>query len=79
MTYKINYIEEDGLVYKVKIYSNGDKYWYYKGKFHRLNGPAVEYASGYKAYYINDKYFETFEEYKEAVIQIKIKEILNRK
>jgi len=74
---KIEHIEEDGLTYKVKTYSNGDKYWFYKGKFHRLTGPAVEYVDGYKTYYINGKSYETFEEYKEAIIQIKIEEILN--
>jgi len=97
---KIEHIEEDGLVYEVETYLSGDKYWYYKGKFHRLNGPAIEYADGNKSYYINGqrhrldgpavefadgevsyyingKYIEIFEDYKEAVIQIKIKEILN--
>jgi len=98
--YKIEHIEEDGLVCEVKTYpsgskawyyndrlhrlngpaveyTNGTKHWYYKGKFHRLNGPAVEFANGDNVYYINGKSYETFEEYKEAVIQIKIKEILN--
>jgi len=98
---KIRHIEEDGLVYEVRTYPSGNKYWYYKGKRHRLNGPAVElvngskeyyindkhhrldgpaveFVNGYKAYCINDECFKTFEEYKEAVIQIKIKEILNR-
>jgi len=77
MDYKTEYIEEDGLTYEVRIYSSGNKYWHYNNKFHRLNGPAIEFARGYKTYYINDKRFKTFEEYKEAVIQIKIKEILN--
>jgi len=102
VTYKIEHIEhieEDGLVYEVKTYSSGDKYWHYNDRLHRLNGPAVEFANGYKAYYINDKRhrlngpaveyvdgykayyingkcFDTFEEYKEAVIQLKIEEIL---
>jgi len=97
---KIDYIEEDGLTYEVETYPSGDKYWLYKNKRHRLNGPAIEYVNGYKSYYINGKLhrlngpaveyingtkyyyingkkFYTFEEYKEAVIQYKIKEILN--
>jgi len=74
---KINYIEEDGLVYEVHTYSDGNKYWYCKGKLHRLDGSACEYTNGVKYYYINGKKFYTFEEYKEAVIQYKIKEILN--
>jgi len=100
MDYKIENIEEDGLVYEVRIYLSGDKYWYYNDKLHRLNGPAVEHADGDKYYYINNnlhrlngpaiertngtkyyyingQYFNTFEEYKEAVIQYKIKEILS--
>jgi len=97
---KIEHIEEDGLVYKVRTYYNGDKHWCYNTNFHRLTGPAIELANGYKEYYINNrlhrlngpaveypdgskdyyingKRFNTFEEYKEAVVQIKIKEILN--
>jgi len=75
---KIDYVEEDGLTYEVRIYSSGNKYWHYNGKLHRLNGPAVELAnSNRKDYFINDEYFKTFEEYKEAAIQYKIDEILN--
>jgi len=102
MDYKIEHIEEDGLVYKVRVYSNGNKYWFYNNQCHRLTGPAVEYAngekeyyindkrhrldgpaielaSGYKAYWINGECFDTFEDYKEAIVQYKIKEILNLK
>jgi len=74
---KIDYIEEGGLTYEVKTYTSGNKIWWYNDKFHRLNGPAVECTDGYKSYYINGKSYETFEDYKEAVVQIKIKEILN--
>jgi len=77
MNPKIEHIEKDGLVYEVETYTNGNKYWFYKGQYHRLTGPAAEYASGYKSYYINNERFKTFEDYKEAVIQYKIKEILN--
>jgi len=28
------------------------------GKLHRIDGPAIEYPSGYKAWYINDKQLE---------------------
>jgi len=78
MTYKTEHIEEDGLVYEVRTYPDGDKQWLYKGKLHRLNGPAIEYASSRKDYWINGNYFYTFEDYKEAVVQIKVEEILNR-
>jgi len=96
---KIEYIEEDGLTYEVKTYPNGDKYWRYNNKLHRLTGPAVESVDGYKAYlingmrhrldgpavewsnggvfyWINGILFKTFEDYKEAAIQYRIKEIL---
>jgi len=79
MGLKTDYMVEDGLTYEVRVFSNGNKFWYYKGKFHRLSGPAVELANGGKHYYINDKHYSTFEEYKEAIVQIKIKEILNER
>ena len=41
--------------YTVKIDEDGDKYWYFKRKLHREDGPAVEYADGDKAWYINGK------------------------
>jgi len=77
MDYKTEYVEENGLVYEVKTYTSGNKFWFYKGKRHRLNGPAVERVNGDNYYYINNEHFKTFEEYKEAVVQIKINEILN--
>jgi hypothetical protein len=33
--------------------SNGDLIWYYKGKVHREDGPAIDYPNGYKAWYLN--------------------------
>ena len=41
--------------YNVKVYSNGDRYWYYEGEYHRLGGPAIEYAEGNKAWYVDGK------------------------
>jgi len=29
-------------------YSNGDKFWYKEKQLHKADGPACEYASGYK-------------------------------
>jgi len=77
MNPKIENIEEDGLVYEVRTYPSGNKHWFYKGKRHRLTGSAVERPNGYKAYWINGKHFNTFEDYKEAVVQYKINKILN--
>ena len=43
--------------YSVLTYDNGDRYWSNKDKqLHREDGPAVEFASGYKAWYINGLY-----------------------
>ena len=46
----------------------GTKFWYLNGKLHRVNGPAIEYNSGYKAWYLNGnqldcKTQEEFEQY----------------
>jgi hypothetical protein len=41
--------------YTVKIDEYGDKRWYFNGKLHREDGPAIEYANGTREWYINDK------------------------
>ena len=41
--------------YTVKVRDNGDKYWYFNGKYHRVDGPAVELSNGYKEWYLNGK------------------------
>ena len=41
--------------YKVKVNTAGTIEWYQNDKLHRLDGPAVEYANGYKVWYQNDK------------------------
>ena len=41
--------------YTVKVYGNGNRYWYSNDKLHRWDGPAVECANGHKAWYIEDK------------------------
>ncbi len=35
--------------------SYGDKKWYLNGKYHREDGPAIEFASGTKGWYLNGK------------------------
>jgi antitoxin component YwqK of YwqJK toxin-antitoxin module len=37
------------------IYPNGNKSWFLNGKYHREDGPALEYASGDKFWFLNDK------------------------
>ena len=39
----------------MEIDSEGNEFYYRKGKLHRLNGPAIERQNGYKAYYVNNK------------------------
>ena len=40
---------------KPVVDSDGTKRWYINGKFHREDGPAIEWANGDKSWYINDK------------------------
>ena len=39
-------------------YANGNKEWYYEGKLHRVDGPAIECANGDKAWYYEGKQIE---------------------
>jgi hypothetical protein len=45
-----NYIK-----YEVRVYADGDKFWFLNGKYHREDGPAVEDSDGSKAWYLNGK------------------------
>ena len=40
----------------MEIDEDGTKCWYLNGKYHREDGPAVEYADGNKEWYLNGKY-----------------------
>jgi hypothetical protein len=42
--------------YKVKVYANGSKFWHLNGKYHREDGPAIEYTDGTKFWYLNGKF-----------------------
>ena len=42
---------------EIKLDSDGTKYWYQNGELHRTDGPAVEFASGDREWYIEGKYF----------------------
>ena len=52
MNFKTYYLKESNKP-TCKTNSNGDKFWYLNGKFHREDGPAVEYANGSKYWYLN--------------------------
>ena len=43
--------------YTVKVYSNGTREWHLNGKYHREDGPAVEFTNGTKYWYLNDKQY----------------------
>jgi len=49
----MNYTEKKVGKYVVRTTYDGDKEWYYNGKLHRENGPAVEYADGDKEWWLN--------------------------
>jgi hypothetical protein len=40
---------------EVRIFPNGDKQWYLNGKYHREDGPAIEWANGTKKWFLNGK------------------------
>ena len=46
----MSYIE-----YTVRVYDNGNKYWYLNGELHREDGPAIEWYDGCKEWYVNGK------------------------
>ena len=41
--------------YKVKVYEDGQKWWFLNDQRHREDGPAVESVSGNKYWYLNDQ------------------------
>jgi hypothetical protein len=44
-------------IYKVTVDKDKNRFWYNeKNYLHRLDGPAVEYANGYKAWLVEGKY-----------------------
>ena len=54
------YIEEDlGEGRVLRIYADGTKHWYKNGKYHREDGPALEYANGDKEYWLFDENYDS--------------------
>jgi hypothetical protein len=61
---------------KLTVYDNGDKVWKLpSGYFHREDGPALEYASGTKLWWINGIQY-TEQDYKYKIRSIKLKLLL---
>ena len=42
-------------IYTVKVDDDGTKEWYLDDKWHRVDGPAIEYADGSKCWFLDDK------------------------
>ena len=57
--------------YEVRLYPDGSKEWYQRGKLHRLDGPACEWPDGTKKWFIEDK------QYSEQAFNQKVKELNN--
>ena len=58
-------------------YASGSKFWCLKGKLHREDGPAIEWANGDKEWYLNDEEV-TEEEHKRMtspVVEMTMEEI----
>ena len=47
------------ITYQVEVYDSGLKRWFFKGKFHRTDGPAIECSDGTKYWYLNGKLHRT--------------------
>ena len=46
-------VEVDMIKYEVEVDSDGSRYWYLNGQYHREDGPAVEESNGTKYWYLN--------------------------
>ena len=50
------FCEKTGKFFSGKLVDrNGVECWFFDGKLHREDGPAVERVDGYKAWYLHDK------------------------
>ena len=59
---------------KLTVYDNGDKVWKLpSGDLHREDGPAIEFLSGFKIWWINGiQYTEQDYKYKTRSIKLKL-------
>jgi hypothetical protein len=56
--------------YTVKVYDNGTHEWYLNGKFHREDGPAIEYTNGSRQWYLNGEEY-TEEEFLKKTVTVR--------
>jgi hypothetical protein len=45
--------------YEVRVYEDGNRFWYLNGVLHREDGPAVECLNGTREWYLNGKRHRT--------------------
>ena len=60
---------------EMKVGPNGSKWWYLNDEYHREDGPAIEYASGTKLWYLNGKevsWEQVFRQAKTPEIELRI-------
>ena len=61
---------------KLTVYDNGDKVWKLpSGDLHREDGPAIEFLSGFKIWWINGIQY-TEQDYKYKIRSVKLKLLL---
>ena len=65
------------ITYEVEVYENGTKEWYLNGKLHREDGPAIEYPSGNKLWWLNDVQYteEEFNRKMSPAIEMTVAEV----
>jgi hypothetical protein len=60
--------------YTVKVYEDRTEWWF-NGKLHREDGPAVEYTDGYKLWFINGIQLSVAEFLKTQTVEMTVEEI----
>ena len=64
--------------YEVKVYEDGSKYWYLNGKYHREDGPAIEWADGGKQWYLNDQLHRKQEFLSRSIKEMTMAEVIEK-
>ena len=60
---------------EMRVGPDGSKCWYLHGKFHREDGPAIEYSDGEKKWYLNNEevtWEQVFRQAKNPEIELRI-------